>query len=43
VAIAGALLSSIAFFLCTFSPNVQVMIVVYGMLGGKSTVLSSSV
>ncbi|WAR07464.1 LOW QUALITY PROTEIN: MT12B-like protein [Mya arenaria] len=32
-AIAGSTIASIAFFLCTFSPNDQMMIVVYGFLG----------
>ena len=35
VAIFGAILASIAFFLCTWSPNVRVMIVMYGLLGGE--------
>ena len=35
VAIFGATLASIAFFLCTWSPNVRVMIVLYGLLGGE--------
>lgn len=35
VAIFGAILSSVAFFLCTWSPNVQVMILLYGLVGGK--------
>ncbi|XP_045164709.1 monocarboxylate transporter 3-like [Mercenaria mercenaria] len=34
VAIFGALLASASFFLCTFCPNVQLMIIVYGLLGG---------
>ena len=35
VVIFGALLSSCSFFLCTWSPNVHVMILLYGILGGK--------
>ena len=35
VAIFGAIMSSVAFFLCTWSPNVQVMILLYGLLGGE--------
>ena len=35
MAISGALIASIAFFTCTYSPNVQVMILLYGLLGGK--------
>lgn len=34
VAIFGAIMSAAAFFLCTWSPNVQVMILLYGLLGG---------
>ncbi|XP_052785306.1 monocarboxylate transporter 12-like isoform X3 [Mya arenaria] len=34
VAIFGACLASVSFFLCTFSPNVRIMILVYGLLGG---------
>ena len=36
VAISGAVLASIDFFLYTYSYNVYVIIVVYGLLGGKS-------
>ncbi|XP_053403919.1 monocarboxylate transporter 12-like [Mercenaria mercenaria] len=35
VAIFGGLLASVSLFLSTFSPNVQVMIVLYGALGGS--------
>ncbi|XP_052782946.1 monocarboxylate transporter 12-like [Mya arenaria] len=34
VAIFGATLASVSFFMCTFSPNVRIMILVYGLLGG---------
>ncbi|XP_060080767.1 monocarboxylate transporter 12-like [Ylistrum balloti] len=34
VAICGGLLSSIGFFLSTFSPNLDVMILLYGFVGG---------
>ncbi|XP_045207404.2 monocarboxylate transporter 13-like isoform X2 [Mercenaria mercenaria] len=34
VAMAGAIITSISFFVCTFSPNVNVMIVLYGFCGG---------
>ncbi|WAR04260.1 MT12B-like protein [Mya arenaria] len=34
VAIFGASLAAVSFFLCAYSPNVRVMIVVYGLLGG---------
>ncbi|XP_045207943.2 monocarboxylate transporter 3-like [Mercenaria mercenaria] len=34
VAVFGALLSAVSFFACTWSPNVQVMIILYGLLGG---------
>lgn len=34
VAVFGACLAAVAFFCCTYSPNVQVMIILYGLLGG---------
>ena len=36
VAIFGAILAGCSFFACTWAPNVIVMILVYGLLGGKS-------
>ena len=35
VTIAGSLISSIAFFLATFSPNIDFLILTYGVLGGE--------
>ena len=35
VAIFGAVMAAVSFFMCTWSPNVQVMILLYGLLGGK--------
>ena len=35
VAIAGAAFASISFFVSTFSPNIQCMILFYGFCGGK--------
>ncbi|KAK3601158.1 hypothetical protein CHS0354_019157 [Potamilus streckersoni] len=32
----GALLSAAGFFLCTFSPNIEAMIILYGFIGGKA-------
>lgn len=37
VAVFGAFLAAVAFFGCTWSPNVQVMIILYGLLGGNYT------
>ena len=34
VAIAGGVLSTVGFFLSTFSPNVPIMILLYGVIGG---------
>ena len=35
VAIAGAAFASVSFFVSTFSPNIQCMILFYGFCGGK--------
>ena len=35
MAIFGAVMASVAFFLCTWAPNVQVMILLYGLIGGE--------
>ena len=35
VAMIGAVISSVSFFVSTFSPNVTVMILLYGFCGGK--------
>ena len=35
VAIAGAAFASISFFVSTFSPNIECMIVFYGFCGGR--------
>ncbi|KAL3886821.1 hypothetical protein ACJMK2_026788 [Sinanodonta woodiana] len=34
VGMLGALLSAAGFFLCTFSPNIEAMIILYGFIGG---------
>ncbi|XP_052805374.1 monocarboxylate transporter 12-like isoform X2 [Mya arenaria] len=34
VAMVGGVVTSVSFFLCTFSPNVETMIVLYGLCGG---------
>ena len=34
VAMTGAVISTIAFVLATFSPNVNILILTYGILGG---------
>lgn len=35
VAIAGGITAFLGFFLCSFSPNLDVMIFLYGFVGGK--------
>ncbi|KAL4229058.1 hypothetical protein ACF0H5_012096 [Mactra antiquata] len=34
VAMVGAVITAVSFFLCTFSPNVETMIILYGLCGG---------
>ncbi|KAL4228587.1 Mct1p [Mactra antiquata] len=34
VAVFGASLAAVSLFMCTFSPNIQVMIILYGLIGG---------
>ena len=38
VAIAGAAFASLSFFVSTFSPNIECMIVFYGFCGGRNRV-----
>ena len=35
VTIAGAILAASGFLLCTFSPNIEIMILTYGIMGGN--------
>ncbi len=34
VTIAGAMIAASGFLLCTFSPNIEIMILTYGIMGG---------
>ena len=39
VCVAGSLISSVAFVLATFSTSVDILMITYGVLGGKQNVL----